>query len=671
MAGCRWWTAAVCAACVCSSALLCALVWERHVAHPAPNRCAMTYMHPNYARVPLPQAAGEGRYALYAYREGGAAPPGLGGVPVLFIPGNAGSYKQVRSIASEAARSMKSRHADSRHMPYFDFFTIDFDGGEHSALDAGVLQRQARFVNTCVGALLALERNYSGGVIVVAHSMGGVLARAVVTLDNYVPGSVSVVITLNTPHRAPPLISQWSMISFYDQLHSYWSTHDTSNITVVSIGGGYSDTLVHSRLCIGDAGSSWLSAMSASLPHVWVDADHLAIAWCNQIITTVDRFLWRIMDPQVKALIPPDDRLQVAQNHFSGSVPHTLLSGAFQAPTTLRSNAAVASEAVAHASETFTGDITFDTQTAVVKATRRPETTFVMWYNRTSTNANFSLMACDAAAKKCTEVDFRPFLVFTPASPPAILIAIPVSALWQANELAYVAALRAKDETTSAQVTMGFSHSAHIDVLGQLPLFSASTFIFGPGQLLANLTLTPWHRHWPVSFSIRPLCCDAPPGEITWAYVGTPSGEQRLHGGTCSACDGKIRTHAQDTVVNLLVFTDPGCSYEISLSYDWPERFMQLMRTHNLAIGGWVIAVLLLPLLSLLGARAKVGLLAAFSRAFAVIMCVGASTWVVGLLFPWTLPVSSVSAISPTLLGAEYAVPLNEVAQHKYFLAAA
>src|SRR5207237_57701 len=49
------------------------------------------------------------KYSLYLYREEGVDPYsqdniGLRGAPVLFLPGNAGSYKQVRSLSSEASR---------------------------------------------------------------------------------------------------------------------------------------------------------------------------------------------------------------------------------------------------------------------------------------------------------------------------------------------------------------------------------------------------------------------------------------------------------------------------------------------------------------------------------------------------------------------------------------
>ena len=98
-----------------------------------PNRCAMTYMNPAYFPVPgLNASSNEGNYAVWLYRERGAvgltpdaamASVGSGGgsgcgtqvwktgrsIPGLFVPGNAGSYRQVRSVASETARRVDAR----------------------------------------------------------------------------------------------------------------------------------------------------------------------------------------------------------------------------------------------------------------------------------------------------------------------------------------------------------------------------------------------------------------------------------------------------------------------------------------------------------------------------------------------------------------------------------
>ena len=64
--------------------------------------CIMTYMYPSYVPVPVP--AEDSKYGLYLYREGWKQIDHelelqqLSGVPVLFIPGNGGSYKQVSSF---------------------------------------------------------------------------------------------------------------------------------------------------------------------------------------------------------------------------------------------------------------------------------------------------------------------------------------------------------------------------------------------------------------------------------------------------------------------------------------------------------------------------------------------------------------------------------------------
>ena len=69
------------------------------------NGCAMTYMYewPTYVPVrDLPEAvaAAHPNYGLYAYGEGESVrrleEGEFGGIPVLFIPGNSGSYKQAR-----------------------------------------------------------------------------------------------------------------------------------------------------------------------------------------------------------------------------------------------------------------------------------------------------------------------------------------------------------------------------------------------------------------------------------------------------------------------------------------------------------------------------------------------------------------------------------------------
>lgn len=71
---------------------------------PLINGCVMTFMYPTYIPVPVPINSTDNKYGLYLYHEGWKRIDfqlhlvKLSGVPVLFIPGNGGSYKQVRTI---------------------------------------------------------------------------------------------------------------------------------------------------------------------------------------------------------------------------------------------------------------------------------------------------------------------------------------------------------------------------------------------------------------------------------------------------------------------------------------------------------------------------------------------------------------------------------------------
>lgn len=69
---------------------------------PINNGCVMTYMYPTY----VPIATHTDKYGLFLYHEGWKKIDfdehlkKLDGVPVLFIPGNGGSYKQARLLLS-------------------------------------------------------------------------------------------------------------------------------------------------------------------------------------------------------------------------------------------------------------------------------------------------------------------------------------------------------------------------------------------------------------------------------------------------------------------------------------------------------------------------------------------------------------------------------------------
>lgn len=71
---------------------------------PISSGCIMTYMYPTYIPISTPANVSSDRYGLFLYHEGwkkidfAEHLKQLSGVPVLFIPGNGGSYKQVKLL---------------------------------------------------------------------------------------------------------------------------------------------------------------------------------------------------------------------------------------------------------------------------------------------------------------------------------------------------------------------------------------------------------------------------------------------------------------------------------------------------------------------------------------------------------------------------------------------
>jgi glycosylphosphatidylinositol deacylase len=69
---------------------------------------------------------------------------------------------------------------------------------ELSALQGDVLRRQASFVNDCIRFLRNI---YPGNtkMVLVGHSMGGVVAKAARMMPNYKPRSITSIIALGAP----------------------------------------------------------------------------------------------------------------------------------------------------------------------------------------------------------------------------------------------------------------------------------------------------------------------------------------------------------------------------------------------------------------------------------------------------------------------------------------
>jgi GPI inositol-deacylase len=289
--------------------------------------CDMAYMRPMYHRYSNFDAEHTrfaSKYSLYLYREGGIDEDvRVKGVPVLFIPGNAGSYKQVRSLASEAAYHYHNtvRHEESipgvEKRP-LDFFSVDFNE-DFTAFHGQTLLDQAEYLNDAITYILSLYHTQgqslrSAGlpdptsVIIVGHSMGGVVARTMLTMPNYLPNSINTIVTLAAPHARPPVSFDGDIVRTYKGVNDYWrhaysqqlaSDNPLRDVTLISIAGGGLDTIVSSDYASIESlvpNTHGFTVFTSSMPNVWTGMDHLAITWCDQNRKSVVRALYDVID---------------------------------------------------------------------------------------------------------------------------------------------------------------------------------------------------------------------------------------------------------------------------------------------------------------------------------------------------------------------------------------
>ncbi|THC94849.1 hypothetical protein EYZ11_005685 [Aspergillus tanneri] len=320
------------------------------------------------------------KYNLYLYREQGIDPYthenlGLNGVPVLFLPGNAGSYRQVRSLAAEASRHYSDviRHDHERLATgtrSLDFFMIDFNE-DMAAFHGQTLVDQAEYVNEAVAYIFSLyhdprrswrdpELPDPSSVILVGHSMGGIVARTALTMPNYQANSVNTIITMSAPHAKPPVSFESDIVHTYKKINDYWreaysetwaNNNPLWHVTLISIAGGSRDTVVPSDYASISSlvpETHGFTVFTSTIPNVWIGMDHLSITWCDQFRKAIIKSLFEVVDVRRASQTKPRaQRMQVfkkwyltglepvAERTLSQKVPNTLLTLEGQANTIL------------------------------------------------------------------------------------------------------------------------------------------------------------------------------------------------------------------------------------------------------------------------------------------------------------------------------------------------
>ncbi|XP_062536617.1 GPI inositol-deacylase isoform X2 [Armigeres subalbatus] len=293
------------------------------------NRCKLTYMYeyPQFVRISFAENDQFPAYGLYAYSEGQLAHNARNmmfrGAPVIFIPGNAGSYKQARSLASVALR----KGIDNGMRYHLDYFTVDLNE-QYSGLYGGVLNYQVDFVRLCIQSVLNLYKSIPGGpttVVLIGHSMGGKIAQAVAASPGMGP-LINSIVAISSPMDAPVISLDHYLQNFYNTVNNQWKQNRTvcttpdraarlkveddyclttgkasrqlDHILLVTVGGGIRDTMVHDSFT--NSLFSDVHSMTYNVPKVWLSVDHQCAVWCLQFVLVMNRFLHSLLDFNAK-----------------------------------------------------------------------------------------------------------------------------------------------------------------------------------------------------------------------------------------------------------------------------------------------------------------------------------------------------------------------------------
>ncbi|XHF99871.1 GPI inositol deacylase [Aspergillus wentii] len=336
--------------------------------------CGIPVMSPTFIRMvgfDTEHTRFASKYNLYLYREQGVdayneEDIGLNGVPVLFLPGNAGSYRQVRSLAAEASRHYFDvvRHDEERLRAgtrSLDFFMIDFNE-DMAAFHGQTLLDQAEYVNEAVAYILSLyhdprrSRRDPGlpdpsSVVLIGHSMGGIVARTTLTMANYQANSVNTIVTMSAPHAKPPVSFESDVVHTYKQINDYWreaysqtwaNNNPLWHVTLISIAGGSRDTVVPSDYASISSlvpETHGFTVFTSTIPDVWIGMDHLSITWCDQFRKAIIKSLFEVVDVRRASQTKPRaERMRifkkwyltglepVAERTLSQKEPNTLLT---------------------------------------------------------------------------------------------------------------------------------------------------------------------------------------------------------------------------------------------------------------------------------------------------------------------------------------------------------
>jgi pimeloyl-ACP methyl ester carboxylesterase len=290
---------------------------------------------------------------------------GKHGRTVIYVPGHEGTYMQARSLGAHGTTLTRhgkdiprrelndllrrlmdgsmSASASNVNDFLFDVYAVDF-GGEGGGIHGSRLFAQSTFVVSALERIADecrndedrdMENHVENEIIIVAHSIGGLVARRAALLvnqkrqkDGKLP-LVKSVITLATPHGGIPFIFdssvyrfQWDMEKMQEWLYLL-NTTAVYNLPVISISGGLRDELIPPSSCRID-GKNTISVLATNIVNspdnrdysfTNFGMDHNAIVWCHGVLSFVREVIHAAEYEKILKLIQGKQQRGIVKGH--------------------------------------------------------------------------------------------------------------------------------------------------------------------------------------------------------------------------------------------------------------------------------------------------------------------------------------------------------------------
>lgn len=246
-----------------------------------------------------------------------------------------------------------------------DFFAVDFNE-DFTAFHGQTLLDQAEYLNDAVAYILSLyhdsrrsQRDFNlpdpSSVVLIGHSMGGVVARTMLTMPNYQSNSVNTIVTMSAPHARPPVSFDADIVRAYKETNRYWrqaysqkwaNDNPLWHVTLISIAGGGLDNIIpsdYASLASLVPPTHGFTVFTSSIPNMWTGADHIQTTWCVQLMRATVRSIFETIDVHRSSQTKPRaERMRVFKKWFlTGMEPvaeKTLSQEAFTTLVTLEDN---------------------------------------------------------------------------------------------------------------------------------------------------------------------------------------------------------------------------------------------------------------------------------------------------------------------------------------------